>query len=184
MKKSEINKHSPLIPELVPLVEGKKEVRIADIGSGPFLTIGDVVEGVDVRVYPMDSNRASYEAFWKEFGGEPMFPVDIQNMEKLTCENDFFDITVSMNALDHTRDALSAVKEMIRVTKPGGWVYIKCWLDQMDTGYRHFWNAKEDGKFFSKNSSFDLKDLGFDITYTDTGGERRYSYIVAKLKKQ
>lgn len=108
---------------------------------------------------------------------------DQEDMEKLTYANNSFDMVHCRNALDHTRDALTAVKEMIRICKPGGWIYIKCWLDQKETKGHHFWSAKEDGVFTNGADSFDLKDLGFKIRYTDLGGERRYNYIEATLEK-
>ncbi len=104
-------------------------------------------------------------------------------MEKLTYPNDLFDIVYCANALDHTLDALSAVKEMIRVVKPGGWVYINCALDQRTIQRKkHYWDAKPDGKFVSKTETFDLKDLGFNILLN---GEPTVSYphIIAKLQK-
>ena len=160
---------SNLIPELIPLVGDKKSVKIADIGSGPVSKIGDHLDGVEVAVFPSDR---------REFDG-----IDQENMENLTYEGNTFDIVHCENALDHTPNALSAVKEMMRVCKPEGFVFIKCWLDQKDTGYKHYWNAKEDGIFTNGTDSFNLKDFGFKIDYTDTGGERRYSYIVAILEK-
>lgn len=106
-----------------------------------------------------------------------------QDMEKLTYADDSFDVVHCRNALDHTADAVAAVKEMIRICKPGGRVYIKCWLDQKETKGHHYWSAKEDGMFTNGVASFDLKDLGFRIHYTDLGGERRYNYIEATLEK-
>jgi ubiquinone/menaquinone biosynthesis C-methylase UbiE len=104
-------------------------------------------------------------------------------MENLTYEDNFFDIVVCINALDHTEDALKALKEMIRVCKKGGRVYINCALDQHSVrGHRHFWDAKEDGTFVNEKESFNLKDYGFSIEYQDNGGQRAYNYITAKLQ--
>jgi SAM-dependent methyltransferase len=175
------NKPLPLVDYLVPLVGDKKEVKIADIGSGPFSILGNTLDGVKIEVNPFDGKN--FHSFWEMEGLTPRYPVDFQNMERLTCRDDIFDIVVCNNALDHTKDALSAVEEMIRVTKPGGWVYINCNLDQMDTGHKHYWNAKEDGMFVSKTTFFNLKDWGFKIQYIDRGGERRYNSIIATLQK-
>jgi SAM-dependent methyltransferase len=105
-------------------------------------------------------------------------------MEKLTYEDNFFDIVHCLNALDHTRDALTAVKEMIRVCKPGGYVYIDCHLDQLDTGHLHYWNAKEDGTLTNYKETFDLKDFGFQIKYINEYDESRYNHIIAVLQKK
>lgn len=176
------NRSCPLAEYLIPFIGHKKEVKIADVGSGPFSTIGNYLDNIQIKVYPSD--RKSFDLFWKRECLVPLFPVEIQNMERLTYEDNFFDIVTCINALDHTKDALSAVREIIRVTKSGGWVYIDCNLDQLDTGHRHFWNVKADGRFVSKAFSFDLKELGFGIKFVDLGGESRYNHIVATLKKQ
>jgi ubiquinone/menaquinone biosynthesis C-methylase UbiE len=178
------NSPLPLAEELVPLVGDKKKVRIADIGSGPYSIIGRLLDGVEIEVYPSD--RHSFGAFWSEkVKTVPTYPIEVQDMEKLTYEDNFFDIVVCNNALDHTYTPVSAVKEMIRVVKPGGWVYINCFLDQQLTGYKHHWNAKEDGEFVSGgNERFHLKDLGFSIKYIDNNkGERRHNQIIATYQK-
>jgi SAM-dependent methyltransferase len=135
--------------------------RIADLGAGNDISMVEVVAS------DKNASIAAYQ----------------EDMEKLTYANDSFDVVHCRNAVDHTKNALAAVKEMIRVCKPGGWVYIKCWLDQKSTKGHHYWSAKEDGVFTDGDESFDLKDLGFRIRYTDLGGERRYNYIEATFEK-
>lgn len=170
-----------LVDYLIPLIGDKKEVKIADIGSGPIPKTGQYLEDVKVTIY--SSDKQDFVAAWQKHNIDPPPKVEYQDMEKLTYPDDFFDIVHCVNALDHTRNALAAVKEMVRVCKPGGWVYIDCNLDQKDTGYKHFWNAKEDGTFTNYADTFDLKDFGFTIKYIDNGGERRYNQIIATLKK-
>lgn len=135
------------------------EFKIADLGAGPKSVIS--VYSSDVR----DING-----------------VEKQDMENLTYPDNSFNMVVCQNALDHTKDAEKALNEMIRICKPGGIVFIKCWLDQKDTGHKHYYNAKEDGRFEGKNT-FNLTDYGFVIKYTNKGGERRYNYIEAVLIK-
>lgn len=171
----------PLADCLLPLIGDKKEVKIADIGSGPYSIIGSYLDNVKVDIYHSDRQDFSY--FWEKRQMTAPISVQIENMEKLTYQDNFFDIVHCCNALDHTADAEQAVKEMIRVCKVDGWIYIKCSLNQLDTGYRHYWNAKEDGTFTNKVDTFKLTDFGFDIEYTDNGGESRYNTIVATLKK-
>ena len=175
------NKPIPLIDELLPFVGDKKEIKIADIGSGPVSSIGSFLPGVDVKIYPSDVQ--DFTKWWKDRNQTPFKPVEIQNMEKLTYPDEFFDIVWCHNALDHTRNAKAALKELIRVCKTGGWVYIFCSLDQLSTGYLHFWNAKQDGLFTNNKETFDLKEYGFQIQFTDNGGESRYNSITATLKK-
>ncbi len=178
----ESNQSLPLVDYLIPLVEDKKEIKIVDIGSGPFPKTGQYLEGVKIEIHNCD--KQDFSEFWKDLGEAPLFPIEQQNMESLTYPDNYFDIVHCINALDHTRDALAALKEMIRVCKPGGWVYIDCNLDQLSTGGKHYWNAQEDGTFVNSTGNFDLKEFGFNIQYIDHHtGRRQQNQIIAKLKK-
>ena len=176
------NKPIPLVDYLIPLIGDRKEVKILDVGSGPFPITGQLLEGVKVELTHCDQQDFTY--FWDKYQATPTFPIEVQDMEKLTYPDAFFDITHCINALDHTKGAEKAVQEMIRVTKPGGWVYIDCALIQhTNRGHRHFWDALETGVFENEYGSFDLKDYGFDIQFIDNGGERQFNHIIAKLQK-
>lgn len=175
------NKPLPLVDYLLPFIGDKKEVKISDIGSGPFSVIGSYLPGIKVYIY--HSDRQDFSEFWKKRQLTSFISVEQQNMEKLTYPDGFFDIVHCLNALDHTKNAKEAVNEMIRVCKVGGWVYINCALDQLSTGYLHQWNAKQDGILTNKKGTFSLKDFGFQIQFIDNGGESRHNHIVATLQK-
>lgn len=175
------NKPLPLAEYLIPLVGDKKEVKILDIGSGPYSVIGNYLDGVKVDLRLCDNQH--FISFYEKYKVTPFQTIEYQDMERLTYKDGVFDIVHCANALDHTRNALVAVKEMIRVCKYGGWIYIDCWLDQLSTGGKHYWNVKENGMFICETGEFDLKDFGFNIKFIDKGGERRYNQIIATLQK-
>ena len=175
------NKPNPLADYLLPYIGGKKEVKIADIGSGAWSIIGSYLDEIDLKIY--NSDNQDFTDFWKKQNIIPFMIPEYQDMERLTYPDNFFDVVHCVNALDHTKDALAAVKEMIRVCKPGGYVYIKCWLSQLDTGHLHKWNVTKTGAFENGIGAFDLRSLGFQIDYTDLGGESRYNFIDAILRK-
>lgn len=141
-------------------------MKLLNVGCGPVengKTPGLEVVNVDSRAHP---------------------GATLENMEKLTYEDNSFDLVVCINALDHTQDAWTAVTEMIRVCKPKGWVYIDCALIQHTTsGKNHFWDALEDGRFEGATSMFQLKNLGFEVELIDNGMERRYNHMIARLQK-
>lgn len=177
-KIAQYNKPLPLVDYLVKLVGDKKEVKIADIGSGPFPITGQLLEGVKVEMYPMDQSNFDY--FWERYKTTPVFPIEVQNMEALTYPDGYFDIVHCVNALDHTPDALKALKEFIRVTKEGGHIYIDCALIQKtNRGHRHFWDMLEDGTMTNGEVTFNLKDFGFEIEFIDNGGERQFNHVIA-----
>lgn len=176
------NKPSPLADFLLPLIEDKKEVKIADIGSGPYSIIGSYLSGVKIDI--VHSDNQDFTRFWKKHNFIPLANIEYQDMEKLTYSDDTFDIVICINALDHTPNADMAVKEMIRVCKPGAWVYIDCNLDQLsNSGHKHYWDAKESGILENFYEGFDLKGFGFAIKFIDNGGESRYNKIIATLQK-
>lgn len=177
---AKFNKPAPLAGYLVPFIGRKKEVKIADLGSGAYSIIGSHLAGVKVDIYHSDSQ--DFTEFWKKYKQTPAVTIEHQDMEKLTYKSGFFDIVHCVNALDHTVHPLNALREMIRVCKPGGWVYIDCCLDQLDTGHKHYWNVKEDGRFENAGAVFSLKDFGFTIKFIDSGMGRRYDHIIATLQ--
>jgi ubiquinone/menaquinone biosynthesis C-methylase UbiE len=159
-----LNHILPLADYLVPLVGDKPEVRILDVGSGPYAITGQLLDGVKVEIVHCD--HQDFTEFWKGLGTEPLFPIEYQDMEKMTYPDDSFDIVHCVNALDHTKDARSAVEEMLRVSRE--WVYIVCALDQRTLQRKkHYWDVKADGMFVQPDDRFDLKDYGFEIEYKD-----------------
>lgn len=123
-KVGQYNHPRPAPGYLVPLVGDKKYVRVAELGAGPVSTLGDVLEGVCVDVWPSDVLGDEYAQMWEELGVEPLVPVTTEDMENLSYLDDFFDVVHCRNALDHTPDAYRAIGEMQRVCKPGGYVYL------------------------------------------------------------
>jgi len=176
------NRLLPLNDYFIPLIGDLKEVKILDVGSGPYPITGQFLSGVNVEITHCDSR--GFENFWSNHNAVPLFPIIVQDMEKLTFEDNTFDIVHCVNALDHTRDALAGVKEMMRVCKVGGWVYIDCSLNQHSVRRKkHYWDAKEDGTFINETGKFNLKDFGFQIKFIDKGGEPQYNQIIATLRK-
>ena len=124
-------------------------MRILDLGSGEHPKL--ISNYLEIDVIACDS--------------KPSPGVELEDMEKLSYADNSFDIVLCINALDHTKDAISAVKEMQRV---GISIYINCALDQMTRhGMKHYWDAKEDGRLVNKTEEFDLKDFGFEIEFDD-----------------
>jgi SAM-dependent methyltransferase len=134
------------------MIGDKKEVWIADLGAGMFSTTGSTWPDVKVHLYPSDFLANEYNRLLKDSNVTPLIPVEFQNMEELTYEDEFFDIIVCINALDHCEHPLKALQEMLRVLKKGGWVFIKCEknnaLNRKYAGL-HQWNICKDGNDFT-----------------------------------
>lgn len=132
-----------------PMIGDKKEVSIVDIGSGIISTTGSTWRGVKVDLHPCDiwaDEYAEIHKGWRDQYGrvvKPIFPIEKQDMEKLTYKDEMFDIVHCNNALDHCIDPYKALKEMYRVCKKGGWIYLRHIPNEGVNnryGMQHQWN--------------------------------------------
>ncbi len=124
-KLEQYNKPMQLPEYFREMIGDKKSVRIAEVGAGPINTIGNEWANVEVEVIASDNMQPEYEKLWKEHDATPIVPVEYADMEKLPYPDGSFDIVHCVNALDHTKSVWHAIKEMDRVCKKGGWIYLR-----------------------------------------------------------
>lgn len=148
------------------LIGDKTSVHILDIGSGPLSTTGSRREGVDVHITCADVLAEE----WNELYPESIIPVEYQNMEKLTYDDNSFDIVHCVNALDHVDNPRAALEEMVRVTR--GTIYLRHNVNEGESenyvGY-HTWNIEPKGndcRFWTPEQEFLLSDIA-DGWYTE-----------------
>jgi SAM-dependent methyltransferase len=162
VKARQFNFVSPLLPYFAPMIGDKKEVWIADLGAGMYSTTGSTWPKTTVHLYPSDVLADKFNEILKAHHVVPVIPVEKQDMENLTYPDRFFDIVHCVNALDHSADPLKALLEMYRVTKPGGWIYLRHHSDNAERrryNGLHVWNiTPKDGDclFWNKEESFTL----------------------------
>lgn len=144
-----------------PLIGDKKKVKIAEVAAGLVNTIGDTWPGVDVEVVCSDKNADNFNMMWEEKGIKPLHPITHEDVEKLSYEDNSFDIVHCRNALDHTRNPFTAIEEFKRVSKE--WVILLHAPDQMIRyGGHHYWNVRLDGDktvFYGRYGGFILNDF-------------------------
>ena len=111
-------------------------------------------------------------------------------MEKLTYKDEMFDIVHCANALDHCVDPFKALKEMYRVCKPGGWIYLRHAINSGKKerySMQHQWNIQkksDDCLFWNYQYEFLLSDVikGFNsVEKVELEGEP--TTIVSTLQK-
>ena len=148
------------------MIGNKKEVTIAEIGAGMFCSIGSLWKTAKVNIYPSDALSDEFNQILKENNIKPLIRVEKQNMEDLTYADNFFDIAHCSNALDHCTNPLKAIKEMYRVVKPGGYIYLSHFVDvgehEKYSGL-HMWNLNVDKNndfiIWNKESRFLISDF-------------------------
>ena len=180
-KEKVFNKRFPLHPYFEEMIGDKKVVKIADLGAGMFSTSGSTYPNVAVDLYPSDLLADEYMRVLSEEDIKPIIPIERQDMTSLTYLDEYFDIVHCVNALDHCSKPLDALKEMYRVCKKGGWIYLRHGQSEGKrrkyTGL-HQWNISKEGNNFAisdKESSDTV--YGFNVSVED-------KMIVCKMKKE
>ena len=106
------------------MIGAKKEVTVANLGSGPINLLGNSFEDVKVDVISSDILADEYNKLLEELKIKSPH-IEKQDMTNLTYGDNSFDIVFCSNAVDHSHDPYKALREMIRICKRGGWVYLR-----------------------------------------------------------
>lgn len=181
------------LPEyFAPMIGNKTEVKIAEIGSGMFCSIGSLWKSAKVEVFASDALATEFNEILKEANVIPLIPVVKEDMENLSYPDEFFDIVHSCNALDHTVNPIRAIKEMYRVVKPGGYIYLRHFPNVGELeGYQglHMWNLNIEGKddcvIWNKNERHLLSNYfnGFKTVMKKEMEYETSDMVVSILKK-
>lgn len=117
-----------LFAKSIPLAAGD---RVLDLGCGPGALTGPLVDllGADA-VAVMDPSPPFLEACVRQYPG---VTGKVGSAEEIPFEDHSFDAVMSQLVIHFLLDLDRAGKEMIRVTKPGGWIAASTWIfDEMD----------------------------------------------------
>lgn len=77
------------------------------------------------KIIGMDISEEMIRLAKKEFDCIPEIDFHVASVYSLPYRDDFFDLTVCQGSVHHFYDPERALKEMVRVTKHGKWVYIQ-----------------------------------------------------------
>lgn len=103
-----------------------KNARILDLGCGVgFCTVELLLRGGFKDVYAGDLTQTALGLTRKRLDFYKLdAKLSLQNAEKMTYENDFFDHVNCQGVIHHTPDTESAVREIARVLRSGGTAHI------------------------------------------------------------
>lgn len=111
------------IPPLVPYLSAGAQVL--DVGCGPGTITIDVARRIGTgAAVGVDSAPAMIERAKQMATDTGVGNVSFRCSDALSLgfPDNTFDVTYCSNLISHLRDPESAIREQIRVTKPGGWI--------------------------------------------------------------
>lgn len=136
---------TPLQEHVARWAPQRPVVRILDVGAGPLTALGKRLYDVDVQLDAVDPLAPEYDAVLAELNITPPLRTVLLEGEHLTgvLGRGKYDITHAQNALDHMRDPVFALGQMVAVTAVGGYVVLNHVRNEAerngDDGLHH-WN--------------------------------------------
>lgn len=110
------------VSELLALVD-RPGPRVLDVGAGTGnLTLKFLAAGCSVCA--ADVSRDSLEVLMRKAGRDARIDTRLLTGERLPFEDASFDAVATYSVLHHVPDYLLTVREMARVLRPGGFLYI------------------------------------------------------------
>lgn len=121
----------PLSHKFLETVPLKKGDRVLDLGCGPGALTAPLVEMLGAgSVAGVDPSPPFIEAYQQRFPG---VTAKVGSGEAIPFEDQSFDAVMSQLVIHFMNDVDAAGREMVRVTKPGGWIAACTWIiDQME----------------------------------------------------
>jgi len=190
-----VQNYSWLRSVLDPAPAEDETLRLLDVGSGPFSTLGQIKPGDRVEIVRTDALGDVYNRLLDKHGLAGFPHVQATKGEDLSHEfgREAFHFVNCANALDHFEEPARSFLEMLRVCKPGGIVRI---ISIEDEGEReayaglHQWNlqASDDGLWlWNRETRTNLISLchpavAYDWRYVDHG-QTGFNIFEATVRK-
>ena len=96
--------------------------NILEIGCGPIGIISFINRGSRYGLDPLEEFYKSNKTLTKL--RDPRVQYLVGTGERIPFEDDFFDLVITDNVLDHVSNTNAVMEEIIRVLKPGGFLYL------------------------------------------------------------
>ena len=114
------------ISRLVPLLNVREGMHVLDIGCGTGRALGLVAERVNGNgeFYGVDLSEGMIDRAKAHFRDQPNFHFVKANSESIPLGDGSFDVIICTNSFHHYLDPVQALREMRRLVKPSGSIFI------------------------------------------------------------
>ena len=99
-------------------------VKILDVGAGPLTSLGKKWPGHNIEITAIDANAPEYDLLLQKLGINPLVRTTYGIAEELSFPSSSFHLVHAQNSIDHCRDPIKVILEMVRVVRPGCCVYL------------------------------------------------------------
>jgi SAM-dependent methyltransferase len=115
--------HAPIVSGLAQAVRGAPGPEVLNVGSGPFLELGDLpADGRRFTVCDIDQRAIELA---RRLHGDKLQRADvIAPGAALPYADGSFDLVVAMEVIEHVPDPMPWLAEVMRVIRPGGALYL------------------------------------------------------------
>jgi len=113
---------SELAQRIAAFLPDGEVVRILDVGAGPLTVLGKRTPGRVLEITATDALADQFNALLDAKGLVPpvrTMQCETESLDEMFAEGSF-DMTFAANTLDHHRDPIRAIDQMVRVTRVGG----------------------------------------------------------------
>lgn len=156
-------------------------VHILDVGSGPLTTLGKKIGSRNIEITATDLLAPYYDQILDKHAIAPCVRTTFADVENLTSKfsNNIFSMVYAKNCIDHTKNPLKAIGQMVAVVKESHFVVLEHAENEAENHnyiQLHQWNfTKEENDFviwrpgMKINVTKELRDFGEIETVVSNG---------------
>jgi len=168
-------------------------IAILDVASGPMTWIGKKWDDHSIRIDPVDILAPRYKQLLAKHKIIPLIETRYATIEELShsVPHNEYDLVFCKNALDHAKNPMQGIREMLKVVKPGSFVLLHNHRNEaINEGYTqlHQWNFDVDGgRFLISNRNGVKWDVNeelsgkADVSSTCIPGDTPYGDMIVAI---
>ena len=109
--------------EAIDMLEFDRDADVLDVGCGTGFATEGLLDHVDI-VHGLDQSQHQLEKATAKFAGNQRVALYRGDAERLPFRDDTFDVVWSSGSIEYWPDPVATLRELRRVTRPGGQVLV------------------------------------------------------------